>query len=298
MRIFYVFFILSFLPSFSRAQTIDVSGQCISGTITLNQISDEAGKAAFQNTGTVAGFAGTVVSIYWMGAPYNVWVLDFDGQPYFENMCNTLLPTGTGDASCPWTPVTGFTCTGGTPLTITGSGVLPVTLINFTVREENNQAVLQWETASEINNKGFEIQRSTDAANWNKIGFVNGAINSSLEKSYSFNDVDPLPGMNFYRLVQYDLDGKTTFSTVVNVDIFKAGYYTLGNNPSNGMYQLNINSTKQVIISVSDMTGRRLFSERIEAGLNQLNLSKYAQGTYVLRLQIGTEFFTEKLIKL
>ncbi|MEO8852695.1 MAG: T9SS type A sorting domain-containing protein [Ginsengibacter sp.] len=298
MRIFYLFFILLFLPFFSQAQTIDVSGQCITGTITLSKIFDVAGKAAYQGTGTVEGFVGTTVSVYWIDTPDNVWVVDFDGQPYFENMCNTLLPSGTGDASCPWTTVTGTTCTGGTALVVTGSGVLPVTLINFTAREENNQALLLWETASEINNKGFEIQRSSDAINWNKISFVNGAVNSSLEKSYSFNDVAPLPGNNFYRLVQYDLDGKTTFSNVVNVDIFKAGYYTIGNNPGNGIYRLNINSTNKVIISVIDLTGRRLLSKHIDGGIQQLDISKYAQGTYILRLQIGTEIFTEKLIKL
>jgi hypothetical protein len=297
MRISYLLFFLLIGPFLTNAQIVNLSGQCITGTITLNKIADIESKAAFQGTGTVDGFTGVTVSIYWIGTPDNVWVIDFDGQPYFQNTCNTPLPSATGNAACIWTAVTGTTCTGGTPLLVNGSGALPVSLISFTARQENNHALLLWKTASEINNKGFEIQRSNDGINWNKLGFVNGAVNSSVEKSYRFNDADPLPGKNFYRLVQYDLDDKTTFSTVVNVDIFKAGYYTLADNPGNGIYRLNINSTNGAMISVSDMTGRRLISKHIDAGIHQLDISKYAQGTYLLHLQIGTEIFAEKLIK-
>jgi hypothetical protein len=297
MRIFYSLFFLLFCSFLASAQTVNVSGQCMTGTITLNKIADIDGKTAFQGVGTVDGNAGITVSIYWIGTPDNVWVIDFDGQPYYLNTCNTLLPSATGDASCSWTAVTGTTCTGGAALVVNGSGALPVKLFGFTAQEKNNQTLLLWKTASEINNKGFEIQRSNDGVNWNKIGFVNGAVNSSLQKNYSFNDRAPLPGKNFYRLLQYDLDGNQTFSPVVNVDIFKTGYYTLGNNPGNGIYRLNINSANRVIISVSDMTGRKLISKHIDAGIHQLDISKYAQGTYLLRLQIGTEVFTEKLIK-
>ena len=284
-------------PFFTMAQTINVSGQCISGIITLGNIPDIDGKSAFQGTGTVDGFIGVTVSIYWVGTPDNVWVIDFDGQPYFQNTCNTPLPSATGNAACIWTAVTGTTCTGGTALVVSGSGVLPVSLIGFTARQENNHTLLQWKTTSEVNNKGFEIQRSNDGINWNKVGFVNGAVNSTVEKNYRFQDADPLPGKNFYRLVQYDLDGKTTYSSVVNVDIFKVGYYTLGNNPGIGIFRLSINSTNGATILVSDMTGKRLITKHIDAGIHQLDISKYAQGTYLLLLQIGTEIFTEKLIK-
>jgi hypothetical protein len=297
MKVFYLFFFLLFFSFLAGAQTVNVSGQCMTGTITLSKIADIDGKAAYQGTGTVDGAAGVTVSVYWIGGSDNVWVIDFDGQPYYMNTCNTSLPSATGNALCNWTAVSGTTCTGGAALVVNGSGTLPVTLISFTAREENNQAILHWKTASEINNKGFEIQRSNDVINWNKIGFVNGSVNSSLERSYSFNDAAPLPGKNYYRLVQYDLDGKTTFSTVVNVDIFKAGYYTLGNNPGNGIYRLNINSARGAIILVSDMTGRRLISQHLDAGIHQLDISNYAHGTYLLHLQIGTEIFTEKLIK-
>jgi hypothetical protein len=269
----------------------------MTGTITLNKIADIDGKAAFQGTGKVLGIDAITVTVYWIGGTDNVWVIDYEGQPYFMNTCNTLLPSATGSTSCQWTAVEGTECTGSTPLVVNGSGALPVTLFGFTAQEENNQALLHWKTGSELNNKGFEIQRSKNAINWNKIGFVNGALNSSLEKNYSFKDEDPLPGKNFYRLLQYDLDGKSVSSPIVNVDIFRVGYYTISNNPGNGIYQLNIHSTNKAAISVSDMAGRRLIRQQIDAGIHELDISKYAQGTYLLHLQIGADHFTEKLVK-
>ncbi len=297
MRLFYTIFFLLSLPFLAGAQTVNVSGQCMTGTITLNKIADIDGKAAYQGTGTVDGFAGVTISVYWLGAPDNLWVLDYDGQPYFQNACNTELPAMTGSGACPWTAVDGTSCTGGTALIITGNGALPVSLVSFTAHEKNKQAVLNWKTASENNNKGFEIQRSKDGINWNSIGFVNGAGNSSVEKNYSFNDATPLPGKNLYRLIQYDFDGNRSFSSVVTVDIFKAGYYTLSNNPGNGVYRLHINAANGVEISVLDLAGRRLIRKTIDAGIQDVDISKYAQGTYLLQIRIANEIFTEKLIK-
>lgn len=297
MKIFSPLLFLLFFSFFASAQTVNISGQCITGTVALDKIADMDGKAAFGGKGTVVGNAGTDINVYWMGGSDNLWVIAFDGQPYFKNNCNTSLPPATGNASCPWVALDDYGCVAGAPLVLNGSGVLPVSLFGLSAREADNEVLLDWKTASESNNKGFEIQRSKDAINWNKIGFVNGALNSSLEKHYSFSDVAPLQGKNYYRLLQYDLDGKQAFSPVVNVDFSKAGKYLLSNNPSNGVYRLNIHSTNGATILVSDMTGRRLIGKHVDAGIHQIDISKYAQGTYLLRLQIGNDIFTEKLLK-
>jgi len=89
--------------------------------------------------------------------------------------------------------------------------LLPVNLIEFKVAQKSSTAVLHWSTASEQNNKGFAVERSSDATNWKQIAFVAGKNNSSAVNNYSATDFAPSNGVNYYRLKQIDFDGKTAF---------------------------------------------------------------------------------------
>ena len=94
----------------------------------------------------------------------------------------------------------------------------PVELSSFSGRVDNNEVYLQWKTETEVNNYGFEIQRSIDNISWNKIGFVQGHGNSNSPKDYSFVDKSLPDGKIYYRLKQEDLDGKFEYSKVINVN--------------------------------------------------------------------------------
>jgi len=298
MKPFYLLFIILFYVTAIKSQTVTVSGECITGSIVLAAIGDIDGKPAYEGTGTVDGNPGVQVDIYWMPAPDNLWVLAFSGQPYFQNSCNTPMPPATG-GSCTWTAVTGQTCTGTNPLNVAGSGTLSVKLTGFTARKKDKEVVLSWQTTSEINNKGFEIQRSADGINWTKIGFVNGHINSSVEKSYQFNDANPLAGRNLYRLRQVDLDNKASYSIIVSVNILQSGFF-ISNNPGNGLYKLHIETTtERVNFSVIDPGGRKIMSKIGNgAGDQTIDIRKFPSGIYLLQVQNGAGLFTEKLIKL
>jgi hypothetical protein len=300
MRPYFLTTLLLFGFFYSYAQTVNVSGRCITGTITLNKITDINTRPAYQGAGTVDGSAGVTVSIYWLPTPDVLWVLDFDGQPYFQNACNFSIPTSTTNTSCPWTIVSGQVCNGASALSITGPGVLPVSFVSFSARKENKAVILNWKTATETNNKGFEIQRSADGVNWSTIGFAEGSINSYTEKSYQYKDAIPFAGKNFYRLAQVDLDNKRSYSVVVNIEVSNPdGYYLLANNPGNGIYLLTIPvSDSRYTITVMDITGRKIFNKSPGAGTHTIDISSYISGTYLLRINKGSEVFTEKLIKL
>lgn len=288
-------FILSFQFSL-YAQTIGVSGECITGSVTLNKTSDVNGKVAYTGTGTVMGTPNVTINIYWIDAPDNVWVVDFDGQPYFQNPCNRSTPPSTSYTSCSWGTVEGQTCTGGSSLNINGSGTLPVRLSEFVATKAGQQVHLEWKTASEQNNKGFDVQRSKDGSDWIKIGFVNSAGNSSTGKSYQFTDATPSSGKNFYRLLQYDLDNQVTHSSIVVVDFSANDFYTL-QHTGNGLYQIAIVSAKPIELSIVDLSGKKLFGKTAAQGLHQLDISRYAQGIYLLWIRKGDRMLTEKLIK-
>jgi predicted outer membrane repeat protein len=103
--------------------------------------------------------------------------------------------------------------------------VLPVELLFFTAKhippsggtEGGGGVRLDWATASEQNNRGFEVQRSTDGHNWSVLGFVAGAGTSMEEQRYEFDDANPLRDVNYYRLRQVDFDGAEEYSEVVSV---------------------------------------------------------------------------------
>ncbi|MEO6673940.1 MAG: T9SS type A sorting domain-containing protein [Ginsengibacter sp.] len=296
MKIFYAVFILLLLQFSANTQTVIVSGECMSSAITLSSISDINGKPAYQGTGTVDGIPNVTVSVYWLGVPDNLWVLDFDGQPYFQNACDFDIPPGTG-ATCPWDVVSGTTCTGGTPLAITGAVALPIRLISFTASKTNNHVLLNWKAATETNNKGFEVQRSSDGNNWITIGFVTGGGNSFSESTYHYIDNTPLERNNYYRLIQYDINNNPSYFPVVRIDFKNPAYYIIANNPGKGIYQLSIQSPLPVQLSVSDLSGKKLITKRVGPGAYQLDISRYPAGIYLLQLQKDNEIFTEKLIK-
>jgi len=84
---------------------------------------------------------------------------------------------------------------------------LPIELLYFTAQSTPDGIDLLWASGSEFNCAGFSLERSTDASNWLNIGFVEGAGNSEIVTRYVFEDERPTPGVNYYRLTQYDLDG-------------------------------------------------------------------------------------------
>lgn len=96
----------------------------------------------------------------------------------------------------------------------------PVKLASFEVSKKTDNALLNWVTVSEENNRGFNIEHSIDGKNWTTIGFIPTKSkdgNSSGILNYSFTDQKPVKGINYYRLKQVDIDGKVEYSTIQKV---------------------------------------------------------------------------------
>src|SRR5205823_3492601 len=96
---------------------------------------------------------------------------------------------------------------------------LPVSLVRFSAKENNGSVLLEWATASELNNDYFMIEKSTASKmltdnSWRNIGRVSGAGNSTAMHAYNYTDDEPLAGAAYYRLKQVDYDGKSTYSPV------------------------------------------------------------------------------------
>lgn len=191
--------------------------------------------------------------------------------------------------------------THGRGLWSTTSVVLPIELTTFTANPRTNGKVyLEWFTASEQNNKGFEIERCTQLANgttsWTYIGFVSGSGTSSTVKRYSFED-EPLGGKKFlYRLKQVDFDAHFKYSDtrLVTLRDFDFGLYTVYPNPAanTATIKYKIPEASQVKIVLYDNSGkqiRELINESRDAGIYQFNFSvkDLPAGIYYYTMQAG-----------
>ena len=119
-----------------------------------------------------------------------------------------------------------------------GTKILPVELTSFGVTISSNNIQLNWKTATELNNMGFEIERSISAYNsilgeWQKIGFVKGSGTSTIQHEYSFTDSKAIQGIVKYRLKQIDVDGTFEYSQAVEVDLTMPNEFALSQNYPN-----------------------------------------------------------------
>ena len=182
--------------------------------------------------------------------------------------------------------------------------VLPVKLTDFEAKPEGSKVKLTWTTASEQNNKGFEIQKSYDGKAFNTIGFVAGKGNSLSSVNYHFYDNDIKNGKIYYRLKQVDFNGLSEVSEVKVVDFKKMTFFDIkiGPNPAVDNFTIAINTDKEEIIQmeVFDVAGKQVLKDQIHIK-NGLIESKYdcknwQKGIYFIRIK-GTEEQIIKLVK-
>ncbi len=142
-------------------------------------------------------------------------------------------PNDGSDLSNHWTDL-GYN-QNGTPGEANSSSV-PVELISFTAKFTNENIVLNWETATEVNNYGFEVQRSVlsnQISEFETIGFIEGHGNSNSPNKYSFLDSDNLSGVVKYRLKQIDIDGGFEYSDIVALSLIEKTEFKLSQNYPN-----------------------------------------------------------------
>jgi hypothetical protein len=111
--------------------------------------------------------------------------------------------------------------------------IVPVELTSFTAEVLGNSIVLNWQTATELNNSGFKVERSEDNLSFSQVAFVPGYGTTTEPKSYSFTDKSVESGVYYYRLKQIDMDGSHSYSDVIWADIGFPLEYALGQNYPN-----------------------------------------------------------------
>jgi hypothetical protein len=175
---------------------------------------------------------------------------------------------------------------------------LPVDFTHIEGTRNNNTAVINWGTAHEMRNAGFDVERSNDGKSFTRIGFqrslaANGTSNEALE--YSFADVKPLAGVNYYRVKQTDVDGQSLYSKVVTVAFDNATTVKVFPNPATSNVTVEAAAVKN--ISLINQLGQTVQAP-VTYGTSSHTVvtAGLAKGTYTIRISTETGTTTQKLV--
>ncbi|MDH7462291.1 T9SS type A sorting domain-containing protein [Chitinophagaceae bacterium 26-R-25] len=102
-------------------------------------------------------------------------------------------------------------------ITVTKQAPLPVTYLYFNGANNDGKNILKWATSKELNNDHFDVLKSDDGANFSPVVTIPASTAATETKEYSFTDINPFPGSNYYRLAQYDIDGTKKLSDIINI---------------------------------------------------------------------------------
>lgn len=166
---------------------------------------------------------------------------------------------------------------------------LPVELVSFTAEARDNSALLRWTTATESNCARFDVQRSTDAVYWHTLEDAACSAQSHSAKQYSFSDLAPAPGLNYYRLRQIDFSGTFAFSPIASLRFWRAAAVRLGVAPHRAQQEVFLEvqggtSGESWQVSIAGLDGRTVQSAELEQMLT-VQLSGLARGVYVVWLR-------------
>ncbi|MBC7946686.1 MAG: T9SS type A sorting domain-containing protein [Chitinophagaceae bacterium] len=179
---------------------------------------------------------------------------------------------------------------------------LPVDLLTFEAKPVRKSIVLNWSTSQEINNKGFVIERSLDGNLFERIGWLDGRINSSSRIDYIYTDNFVQPGVTYYyRLRQTDLDAHEKLTTIRQARISEGGIaLTVGPIPAKDQLMVFISGSREkaevTLVNMQGQTIRRWRQVNASGSPLTLSVEGIASGMYLLQVQLPGVNFTRKLV--
>jgi hypothetical protein len=189
---------------------------------------------------------------------------------------------------------------------ITCAPILSVNLISFNGNVNNNKASLRWTTSGEEEEIFFDIERSTNGSDFTTIATINNNNNYTNEfDNYSFTDPDNLSGKTYYRIKMRTIDGKSTYSRILQLTLESKGFdFVTVVNPFNNTLFFDLSSAKAATVKAEllDQLGRPVRRKilDIREGNNQFsfeNTNALAPGIYILRAELEGVVIHRKVLK-
>lgn len=174
--------------------------------------------------------------------------------------------------------------------------VLPIVLISFEGNYNNNSVLLEWSTASELNNDFFTIERANTDLKWEILGIVDGEGTSNVIVNYKFKDNMPPRGMLYYRLKQTDFDGAFSYSSVISVNSLSGNlrYYP---NPVKEKLTVELPNVDQFTFSFTNNIGERFdIPATMDGNKLEFHVTYLAAGLYFLYIDIRNDIMKIKVV--
>lgn len=212
------------------------------------------------------------------------------------------------DCFFPWTGTDAVSSTGAKITAqhwfIWSTGALPVNNLQFTAKQLNNAVMLQWRTEQEFNTARFEIERSSDAISFTKIGEATAAGNSGTQKNYWIEDRNPM-AVNFYRVKSIDRDGKMAYSPVAKILLKADDKSAIIINPNPVKEKANIviesNSAVTTSYKIINTNGQSVQCGKIilQKGINTISkdVTTLNSGMYLFVTEVNSQTLSVKFIK-
>lgn len=184
---------------------------------------------------------------------------------------------------------------------------LPIELISFKANANKNKVDLEWQTASEINNDYFTVERNKDGISWEEVLRADGAGNSNQTLSYYETDFYPFEGISYYRLKQTDFNGNYEYSDIVPVKFENINNSTINIYPNpviaGNAVQIEMNQieTEEILVVMRDVLGKEFYSKmhiNIENG-NLVRLpieNTIPKGVYIITLTSKSQIHSQRII--
>ncbi|MFD1629768.1 T9SS type A sorting domain-containing protein [Pseudopedobacter beijingensis] len=282
----------------TQASTANYNAASVDLTLTVDKADPVlSGFAAINKTYSDANFALTAPTSTSSGT-FTYSSSNEDVATISSNMVS-IHGVGTTMISAIQAPTDNYN-TGGISLKLTVvEKTLSVSLLSFTAKVENNKAKLEWSTAYEQNNREFIIYRSHNGKEF-ILDTVSGIGNSSTIQNYSYDDENPLHGVNYYKLVQVDRNGKPTELGVRTANFSLEGAnFLFSPNPTEDIINISFDKGQYRMLNLTDLNGKLLQQIQINPGEGSLvvSLGSCSTGIYLLHLDGDKGKITKKVIR-
>lgn len=222
------------------------------------------------------------------------------GSSNHDTLSIQLLGTGTCPEDFYWAGLLGETKGS---LNGINQNLLPIELVYFKASARDENVLVEWETAVEINNDYMVVEHSVDGRKFSDLGQIVGAGSTLEPQYYQYLHTNPVPGINYYRLRQVDFNGKETYHKIVAVQ-FETDehvvllYPTVSNDLVTIQLSAPLESTQQM--TILDVTGRAIAKKNLEIGQSQweLAIDFFHPGHYFLQMEVNGDLVVKRFVKI